>query len=416
MNRALTRLRNTVFDSVGWLVSLGIVSADEAVRRRQRFVNTAGFIGAIASVQHAVEQSMQVAALQPLALHNALFALVHLATPLFHRVSENAAALWICGAIIIGTQRVIWLTGLDGGAQVYFACTAGAFLFFGPQNWRLYVAVLAAAFATVIGALALAPKAGPIALAAPLYTEQLAALVVVNVMVINVWLFTYALLKTYRAEAALAAEVDRADRLLLAILPRPIAHTLKAEPKALVADRHEAVTIFFADLVGFTSAARNASPETLVAWLDALFKAVDDLADTHKVEKIKTIGDAYMAISGVRVPPDVGAQRIAAFALAFRDMVRAYPGLDGGALQARIGVHSGPVVAGVIGGTRFAYDLWGDAVNTASRMESHGAPDRIQISAATRALLDAEFATEPRGTVTVKGLGEVETFWLYAVR
>ncbi|WMS44777.1 adenylate/guanylate cyclase domain-containing protein [Acuticoccus sp. MNP-M23] len=398
--------------AVGWVVSVGIVATDEAVRRRQRFVNTGAVLGAIASTQHAVEQWLAGEAMHPLAVHNAIFAVVHLITPLFHRVSANAAAIWLCSAIILGTQRVIWLTGLDGGAQVYFACTAGAFLFFGPQNWRLYVAVVAAAFASVIGALALAPLHGPVAVAAPAYTRQLASLVVINVMVINVWLFTYALLKTYRAEAALGAEVERADRLLLAILPRPIARTLKGDPKALVADRHEAVTIFFADLVGFTSAARTASPERLVAWLDGLFKAVDALAETHKVEKIKTIGDAYMAVSGVQVPPEVGADRVAGFAIAFRDLVRATPGLDGGPLNARVGIHTGPVVAGVIGGTRFAYDLWGDAVNTASRMESHGAPDKIQISAATRALLSKGFETLPRGSVAVKGLGAVDTFWL----
>lgn len=396
-----------------WFLSVGIRSADPAVQRRQRFVNAGAIVGTLASFQHVIEQfAMNAAALQPLIVHNIMFGAAHLATPLFHRVSEHAAALWLCAAIIVGTLRVIWLTGLDGGAHVYFAFTAAAFLFFGVAHWPLFALVVAAAFAAVIAALNFAPEVGPIALAAPHYVEHLSAMVVINVMIINVWLFTYALVKTHRAEQLLAAEVERSDQLLLAILPRPIANTLKRAPGQLVADRHDRVTIFFADLVGFTASARTASPEALVAWLDTLIKGFDELTIAHKVEKIKTIGDAYMAVSGLRVPPEVGAERLARFALAFREFAEAYGGLDGGPLRVRIGLHTGPVVAGVIGGTRFAYDLWGDAVNTASRMESHSLPGRIQVSASTADLLRPSFLVAPRGWLAVKGLGEVETFFL----
>ncbi len=394
------------------VLAVGIRDPDRAVQRRQRFVNTAAFVGGIASLQHVGEQLVvDAVALQPLIVHNAVFGALHLATPLFHRFGRNTAALWLCAAVLIGTVRVISLTGTEGGAQVYFAFSAAAFLFFGVEHWRLYVLVLAAAFAAVVGSYLFAPHMGPVALAAPAYVEQLSAMIVINVMVINVWLFTYALVKTHRAEEALAAEVARSDRLLLAILPRPIAERLKRTP-GVVADRHEAVTVLFADLVGFTASAHGAAPERLVAWLDGLFKRLDALAEEHKIEKIKTIGDAYMAASGLRVPPEIGAERIARFALALRALVTDYGGLGGGPLTVRIGIHTGPVVAGVIGGSRFAYDMWGDAVNTASRMESHGSPGEIQISAATAALLPAAFRTEARGRVPVKGLGEVEAFWL----
>ncbi|MEM8662738.1 MAG: adenylate/guanylate cyclase domain-containing protein [Pseudomonadota bacterium] len=407
------RLFGHVRRIVARILAVGIVSTDPDVRRRQRFVNVGALIGGLASLQHAVEQvARDVPGLEPLALHNLLFGILHLATPIFHRVSDNAGALWLCTAIIVGTAHVISLTGLDGGAHVYFAFTAGAFLFFGVKNWRLYLAVVAAALLTVVLSLIFAPKAGPIAVAAPGYTAELSAVIVINVIIINILLFTYALVQTHKAETALAGEVVRADTLLLAILPSAIAAKLKDEPEELIADRHEAATIFFADIAGFTSAARDKSPEELVAWLDGLFKDVDALADEYKVVKIKTIGDAYMAVSGLRVRPEVGAERVARFAIAFRDLAQMTPGLEGGTLTIRAGIHSGPVIAGVIGGTRFAYDLWGDAVNTASRMESTGKPGRVQISAATAALLPAGSTIVPRGFIEAKGLGRVETFWL----
>ncbi|MEM6762771.1 MAG: adenylate/guanylate cyclase domain-containing protein, partial [Pseudomonadota bacterium] len=349
-------------------VTVGITSEDPDIRRRQAFANIGALMGVATSYQHVIEQALRdYAALAPLVWHNAIFGLLFMVTPLFHRRFETLGALWLCFTIIIGTAHVISLTGLDGGAQVYFAFTAGAFLFFGVRHWRLFALVVLGAFACVILALVYAPMAGPMARVAPGYMAWLSASVIVNVMVINIWLFTYALIKTHRAETRLAAAVGRADRLLLAILPRPIATRLKRRPNALIANRHEAVTIFFADIVGFTEAARTAAPEVLVAWLDGLFKGIDALAEEHKVQKIKTIGDAYMAASGMRLSPDVGAARIAGFALDFRDFVHRYGGLDGGAVDVRVGIHTGPVVAGVIGGTRFSYDLWGDTVNTASR-------------------------------------------------
>jgi adenylate cyclase len=393
-------------------LSVGIRTDEPAVARRQRFVNAAALLGGLDSMKHVVEQSLAAsAALEPLIVHNLVFGACHLATPLFHRFGRNAAAVFLCAAIIIGTVRVVALTGTEGGAQFYFALAAAAFLFFGTAHLRLYVAVLAAAFAALAGIYLFLPEHGPIADAVPGYVEHLSAMVVVNVMVINVWLFTYALVKLDRAEAALVEEAARSDRLLLAILPRPIAERLKRAP-GVVADRHEAVTVLFADLVGFTASAHDVPPETVVAWLDRLVQRLDALADLHKVEKIKTIGDAYMAASGLRVPAALGAERIARFAVDLRAAVEAHGGLGGGPLSVRIGIHTGPVVAGVIGGSRFAYDLWGDAVNTASRLESAGSPGRIQVSAATRAMLAGGFTTEPRGRIAAKGLGEVEAFWL----
>lgn len=212
----------------------------------------------------------------------------------------------------------------------------------------------------------------------------------------------------HRAEQALRAEKERSERLLLNVLPRVIADKLKANPGA-IAERYDAATILFADIVGFTEMSSRVPPTEMVAMLNDLFSAFDRLADAQGLEKIKTIGDCYMAVSGLPVPRADHAAAAAELALA---MQQAAASMHGGRLRMRIGLNSGPVVAGVIGVRKFIYDLWGDAVNVASRMESHGAPGAIHLTAETARLLGDAYAFEPRGRMAIKGKGEMETFFL----
>lgn len=214
-----------------------------------------------------------------------------------------------------------------------------------------------------------------------------------------------------RAEAALGQELERSERLLLNVLPAPIAERLKAGESPL-ADHHDAATVLFADLVGFTPLARDLPPAEVVGMLSDLFGAFDALVEEVGLEKVKTIGDAYMVASGIPSPRPDHADAAAALALRMGRTAAELARRRGVDLRLRIGLHTGEVVAGVIGQTKFAYDLWGDTVNVASRMESHGEPGRIHLSAATRALLSERFVCEPRGSVEVKGLGNVESFWL----
>lgn len=207
----------------------------------------------------------------------------------------------------------------------------------------------------------------------------------------------------------------RADALLLNILPHRVADLLKARHQR-IAEQIEATTILFADVVDFTPMSARLQPAEVVDLLDEVFTGFDDLADRYGLEKIKTIGDCYMVAAGVPVPRDDHAHAAADMALAMCEMVDRLQRDDGSSLQLRIGINSGPVVAGVIGRKRFIYDLWGDVVNTASRMESHGAPGRIQITASTHALLADAFECVPRGRVEVKGKGEVEAWFLLGRR
>jgi adenylate cyclase len=203
----------------------------------------------------------------------------------------------------------------------------------------------------------------------------------------------------------------RADNLLLNILPRSIADRLKAETRT-IADQFTSASILFADVVDFTQLAERLPPGEVVGMLDRLFSHFDVLADRHGLEKIKTIGDCYMVAAGVPSPRPDHARALALMALDMQTAMRSVDEVGQLGLELRIGINSGPVVAGVIGRKRFLYDLWGDAVNTASRMESHGASGRIQITRATKELLHDEFVCEPRGTIPIKGKGEIETWYL----
>lgn len=202
-------------------------------------------------------------------------------------------------------------------------------------------------------------------------------------------------------------ERERAEALLLNVLPDQVAAELKETGKT-VARLYDSTSVLFADTVGFTPMAATLEPEQVVAQLNAVFTHFDTLAEAHGVEKIRTIGDSYMVAAGVPVPRDDHAEALAAMAL---DM-QAYA--SSGPLTFRIGINSGPVVAGVIGSRKFQYDIWGDTVNTASRMESHGEPGRIQITDSTRELIKEEFATTLRGPIEIKGKGMLRTWWLEA--
>jgi adenylate cyclase len=213
------------------------------------------------------------------------------------------------------------------------------------------------------------------------------------------------------ALAALRVEQAKAENLLLNILPRSIADKLKAQTQP-IADHFGSASILFADVVDFTPWSERLPPADVVGFLDRLFSRFDELADRHGLEKIKTIGDCYMVAAGVPTPRPDHARALALMALDMLDAMCADDEVGQLGLELRVGINSGPVVAGVIGRKRFLYDLWGDAVNTASRMESHGTPGRIQITRATYELLADEFECEPRGTIAVKGKGDVEAWYL----
>jgi len=211
--------------------------------------------------------------------------------------------------------------------------------------------------------------------------------------------------------AALEAERERSERLLLNVLPEPIADRLKRH-EGVIAEQHDEVTVLFADLAGFTEMTADMDPRSLVGLLDEIFTSFDALVDAEGLEKIKTIGDAYMVAGGLPSPRVDHAEAVAHVALAMRDDVARIASSTGAPLSIRIGIDSGPVVAGVIGRSKFIYDLWGDTVNTASRMESHGVPGEVQLTERAADRLQGAFELEPRGPIQVKGKGPMQAFLL----
>ncbi len=225
--------------------------------------------------------------------------------------------------------------------------------------------------------------------------------------------------ETMKLYDRVVAEQKLSERLLLNVLPRSIAERLKGRPEVtigsfteVIADRFSEVTVLFADIVEFTKFAERVSAEVVVEVLNDLFTRFDNIADNRGLEKIKTIGDAYMAAAGLPVPVPDHASRAAHMALDMLETVDRFNEQSQYKMQLRIGIDSGAVVAGVIGKRKFLYDLWGDVVNTASRMESHGVPGQIQVTGSLRQRLGEPFILKKRGDIIVKGKGEMQTWFL----
>jgi adenylate cyclase len=308
-----------------------------------------------------------------------------------------------------------WSLGgfVGSGAVALWAFVAplGALVFYGPRE----------AIAWFGGFLALVVFSAAIDGALPDPSADIPSWVVVVFFTLNIFgpsITTFALLVHFvrsrdRAQRLLAAEQERSETLLLSIFPRAIAERLKISHD-IIAERSDEVSVLFADITGFTPAAERLSAEEVVVLLDGIFSAFDELVARYGLEKIKTIGDGYLVAAGIPTPRADHAQAAARLALAMRRALGELPAASG--LSLRVGIDSGPVVAGVIGRTKFGYDIWGDTVNTASRMESHAAPGAIQVTERTRRRLEDDFLLERRTGVVVKGKGEMTTYVLLAER
>ena len=301
--------------------------------------------------------------------------------------------------------------GTDSGVQFYYLVSASlAVLVLGTEHLALASTVVAIGAGLCIGMQFTVPADTGIQ---PRWALQagfvLATAAACFMIFATVW---YALREASRAEEAMEVEYDRSEALLANILPASVAAKLKDPTHGVIADRYDDASILFADIAGFTERASEIPPTELVRFLDRLYTTFDRLVDRHGLEKIKTTGDSYMVVSGVPTPRPDHAAAIAALAL---DMSRAVADLRdprGNPVPLRMGIASGPVVAGVVGARRFFYDVWGDAVNVASRMESTDPEGRIQVPQNVFEQLRDEFVLEERGEIEIKGKGLMRTWYL----
>jgi adenylate cyclase len=312
--------------------------------------------------------------------------------------------------LIVPALGMIMIGGLEESSSVILwslLAPLGAVAFDRPSRaWPWFGAFVA----TMVLALVLAELVRPNG--ADLPDAFVRTFDVLNIVVVS---FVAMLLLVTFARGRDAAQA-RVEALLLNVLPSEIAERLQSDSSS-IADHFDDASILFADVVDFTPLSSSLDAREVVGFLDRLFTTFDELVDRYDVEKIKTIGDCYMVAAGVPRPRFDHAQALARVALEMRECARdCLPEPNARDLRLRIGISSGPVVAGVIGRRRFLYDLWGDTVNMASRMESHGTPDGIQITRSTWELLRDDFVTESCGLVDVKGKGEVETWRLVGAR
>lgn len=386
---------------------IGTAGYPRDVRRRLTIVNVMAIMIAVSSASYAgVFAFYGVDDYWPLIATNLALVAVVLLAPLAHRLSDVAAALIICAAEYVALFFFVRELGHDSGIQVnYIIAAAVAFCVYGMNRLRLVLVVLAIGLALHLATWFLYPPenaqiAADPSLIANLYVSSAATTFCIIALIVG-----YAFTMADRARA-------EADSLLANILPEAIAERLKARPGERVADAVDDASVLFTDLVGFTALAQELGAARTVTILDQIVTEFDRLAAAHGVEKIKTIGDGYMAVAGVSQPQHDHVLRLARMALRLPDLVARLSETHGVSLRIRIGIAGGPVMAGVIGADKFSYDVWGETVNLASRLESHGRPGEIQVSGPVQEALRHGFVLEPRGVIEVKGVGQIETWFL----
>lgn len=396
--------------------AVGAVGREPAEQRRIHLCNQSAAIGVVTCAGFAVGYA--VAGLgrywQGTAVNLAALACFAASIGLNARGMHRAARVMLLGPAHALIVSVSVLAGSGAGYHFYyFVFAALGFLLFPEAERGLrrgFAALSVVLFAAVEE---LVPERGLFAFGAAVERALSLAAVALSfgTLIYMVQLFRG---DVTTAEERLTEEHERSERLLLNILPASVSVRLKSGQRN-IAEGFPSVTVLFADLVGFTELSARLAPEELVQVLNQIFSEFDELAQRYGVEKIKTIGDAYMVACGLPEARDDHAEVVAELALEMRRTLARVSAATGYPLQARIGINTGPVVAGVIGKRKFIYDLWGDAVNTASRMESHGIPGEIQVTATVRERLEARYELKPRGTLTVKGKGEMEV-WLLVGR
>lgn len=406
-------MRDVIENLTRW-VNLGVVEGrSPAEARRVQAINVVGLLAIFTNVAYIIAFLLIDASALRTAIITMTVAIVLLfrVLALNARGSTNAATglMFVVGPLNL--TIVSMLMGIGTGTFLFLMIVPiTAVLISPPHNWQIQLCGILAGMAPFVAVLLAHPAVPDVIEGTAVETGLLVVNSIVTTLFITVMGLHYRQIAD-TAEAELVLANESSERLLLNILPEKIADRLKAG-EAVIADRADAVTILFADLVGSTPMSERLTPGEMVEVLNEVFTPFDDLAVALGLEKIKTVGDAYMVVGGLPMARPDHVEAIADMALAMREEVARHTVEGFGPLEMRFGIHTGPVVAGVIGKQKFSYDLWGDTVNTAARMESHGVPGKIQVTAAVRDRLQDRYRLEQRGPIQIKGKGVMETYFL----
>jgi adenylate cyclase len=383
----------------------------DRIARRRRILNLTATMAVFISAGFGFVQILSAPQLWWTGIINVVGAAIYASVPLLHRFGELLPPLTFIGTAYVSIFTICWFVGTGSGLQFYFL-VAACLIVLQLGVDRIFLASILAAIAAgmVITLQFLVPRdtgAQPVwALSLSFVVTTVSACVMV---VTTVW---YSVREIVRAEAAMEVEYERSEALLANILPSSIADRLKDPGRNIIADKYDDASVLFADIAGFTERASDMEPDQLILFLDRLYGDFDALVDKHGLEKIKVSGDSYMVVSGVPQPRTDHVEALAALALDMAEAAGLLKDSRGDALPLRIGLASGPVVAGVVGSRRFFYDVWGDAVNVASRMETTDSVGRIQVPEKVYRRLKDDFVLQERGLVEVKGKGVMRTWYL----
>jgi adenylate cyclase len=383
----------------------------DRIARRRRILHITTSMATVVSAFFGVMQLVAAPHAWWAGAINILGAAIYATIPYLHRFGELVAPLTFLGTAYASIFIVCWMVGTGSGLQLYFLVAAClVVLQLGSERVVLAATMAAVAAALVIALQFLVPR--DTGLQPPWLLSLGFVITTVSACVMAVATMWYALRELRRAQEAVELEYERSEALLANMLPASIAERLKDPARNIVADKYDDASVLFADIAGFTERASEIEPNKLIRFLDRLYSDFDALVDKHGLEKIKVSGDSYMVVSGVPQPRPDHVEALADLALDMAETVSGWKDSRGNPLPLRIGLASGPVVAGVVGSRRFFYDVWGDAVNVASRMESTDAVGHIQVPETVYQRLKTDFVLEKRGVVEVKGKGVMPTWYL----
>jgi adenylate cyclase len=383
----------------------------QSTSRQLRVLTVTTRIGAVVSVFFGIQQFLIVQDALWLGAVNLVTGLVFVLIPQLYRFGELLAPLVFI--LVAYTSITVASTYVGSGIGLHFYYVVAAaivVLVLGIEHMVIASAVAVLGAITVIALELWVPHNTGVQ---PDWAFKLGFVInTVSVWVLIIATVWFALRETARAERAMEAEYQRSETLLANILPASIAERLKNPAHNIIADKYDDASILFADIAGYTKRASDTTPTELVRFLDALYTDLDGLVDRHGLEKIKTSGDSYMVVSGVPQARPDHLEALACLALDMADAVADLKDPQGRDVPLRIGLAAGPVVAGVVGARKFFYDVWGDAVNVASRMEATDIEGRIQVPHDVYQRLTPAFDFEDRGEIDVKGKGVMHTWYL----